>query len=30
VERQQEREKELQQRYGDLLLEKDALLSAKF
>ncbi|XP_014046498.1 cell division cycle 5-like protein [Salmo salar] len=30
VERQQEREKELQQRYGDLLLEKEALLSAKF
>ncbi|CAB1331020.1 unnamed protein product [Coregonus sp. 'balchen'] len=30
VERQQEREKELQQRYGDLLLEKEALLTSKF
>lgn len=30
VERQQEREKELQQRYGDLLLEKEALLTAKY
>ncbi|CAB1335310.1 unnamed protein product [Coregonus sp. 'balchen'] len=30
VERQQEREKELQQRYGDLLLEKEALLSVKY
>ena len=30
VERQQEREKELQQRYGDLLMEKEALLTAKY
>ncbi|KPP74851.1 cell division cycle 5-like protein-like [Scleropages formosus] len=30
VQRQQERERELQQRYADLLLEKDTLLSSKF
>ncbi|KAL4623938.1 cell division cycle 5-like protein [Arapaima gigas] len=30
VQRQQERERELQQRYGDLLLEKETLLSSKF
>ncbi|MBN3309106.1 CDC5L protein, partial [Amia calva] len=30
VQRQQEREKELQQRYADLLLEKESLISSKF
>ncbi|XP_041105804.1 cell division cycle 5-like protein [Polyodon spathula] len=30
VQRQQEREKELQQRYADLLLEKETLISSKF
>lgn len=30
VQRQQEREKELQQRFGDLLLEKESLIAEKF